>query len=403
MEAMFLSIKRVRLEQLHISRRLGSVEQTDVVKTKETSFENTISVRIFSIHPPCKVDHKLQEHTLQKLPVLSTIHLFLDLVDPVGGPGLNRRVGIGKVPLIRRDLALRRHVPLSGQEIQLLFGVIWVNHGERNSMERSVPRTVERILKVVRHRQNVFVVKMLPFLVSAIGSTNDRSNVRVGITSRPEVVNKVVELLIPQQATERLSLDITQFLRQWQRRNIPVELFCLYNSVIKNRIELLLIYFNFWALGEFVTNSHRLSRWDSSIFVKDKPCTCLGTLILWADRFLNLIDNVVVETVFSVLCFVLHTVEPFEVGFVIAEKQFGLHVGSIISHTRSRGENQPTATQFEMINLDRILGIWILFGQFWLLMSLAIAPRPRVTEVNLRHDMQRSRSLGSVQNGDSEI
>src|SRR4029077_13100924 len=46
----------------------GAVENADVVEAEKTAFENVLAFRVFSIHPPGKIDHQLVKHADQKLP-----------------------------------------------------------------------------------------------------------------------------------------------------------------------------------------------------------------------------------------------------------------------------------------------------------------------------------------------
>lgn len=60
-------------------------------------------------------------------------------------PGMYGRIDVPEVPFIGRKLAVGLHVPLSRQQVELLFGECWINHGERNAVESRVPCSEERI------------------------------------------------------------------------------------------------------------------------------------------------------------------------------------------------------------------------------------------------------------------
>ena len=50
----------------------------------------------------------------------------VDLVDAAGGPGVDRRVDVGEVPLVGRELAVGVHVPLAEQQHELPLGQLGV-------------------------------------------------------------------------------------------------------------------------------------------------------------------------------------------------------------------------------------------------------------------------------------
>jgi hypothetical protein len=104
---------------------------------------------------PGKVEQQLLEHSLQKVEILSSEKLSLNLEDSESGPVqksaaspealsayspcMHRRVDIAKVPLVSGKRTVGLHVPFSSHQIQLLLGESGVNHGERNAMESGVP------------------------------------------------------------------------------------------------------------------------------------------------------------------------------------------------------------------------------------------------------------------------
>ncbi|KAI6769955.1 hypothetical protein HG530_004584 [Fusarium avenaceum] len=48
-------------------QRLRAVEQTNVVKTQETSLENVLAIGILAVYPPGEVDEELLEYTLKEI------------------------------------------------------------------------------------------------------------------------------------------------------------------------------------------------------------------------------------------------------------------------------------------------------------------------------------------------
>ncbi len=125
---------------------IRTIEQSNVVQPEEAAFEHVLAVIVLSVGPPGKVHQQLLEDTFQKIKVLTTVHLALDLESPEGRPCVHRRIDIAKVPLVRRQLSVRVHVPLASEEVKLLLGKVRVDHGDGYAVESRVPSGEERIL-----------------------------------------------------------------------------------------------------------------------------------------------------------------------------------------------------------------------------------------------------------------
>ena len=50
-----------------------AVEDTNVVKAKEATFEDVLAIGVLSIHPPGEVEEQLLEDTLQKVEIFTSI------------------------------------------------------------------------------------------------------------------------------------------------------------------------------------------------------------------------------------------------------------------------------------------------------------------------------------------
>ena len=61
------------------------------------------------------------------------------LVHPPNSECMHRRVHIAKLELVRRELSVGRHVPLSQEEHKLLLGELGVHFGKGNHVEGEVP------------------------------------------------------------------------------------------------------------------------------------------------------------------------------------------------------------------------------------------------------------------------
>lgn len=109
---------------------------------------------------------------------------------------MHGRVDVSEIPLIRRQLSVGMHVPLSGKQVELFLRKLRVHHGKRNTVERRIPCGKERILPGVGHGQDIIQVHMLPMRVSDVLAIR-RWWRHIGVTIGPLIPDKVVMLLAP--------------------------------------------------------------------------------------------------------------------------------------------------------------------------------------------------------------
>jgi hypothetical protein len=76
------------------------------------------------VDPPGEGHEELHEHALEECQISCTVDLALEVEKEVGGPGVNRRIYITEVPLVRRQLTVGMHVVLAQHELKLLLGEI---------------------------------------------------------------------------------------------------------------------------------------------------------------------------------------------------------------------------------------------------------------------------------------
>ena len=140
-----------------------AVDGADVVEAEEAALEEVVALGVLAVHPPREVEEQLVEDALEELVVL----VAGDLPHPQRRPGVHRRVHVRERPLVRRQLAVRVHVPLAAQQDQLGFRKFSIDVGQRDAVERQIPGRVPGVLPRVWHRDHVRVREVRPFRVAA--------------------------------------------------------------------------------------------------------------------------------------------------------------------------------------------------------------------------------------------
>src|SRR5207248_10545704 len=114
--------RSIRLFEDRTTRQLvATIDYGDVVKSKEAALEDVVAFSIDLIHPPGKVDQQLVEDLFQKFCIGDSIALAIKIVDAPAGPGMHRRIQIGKLPFIGRNLAVGMLKLFKEQHPQILF------------------------------------------------------------------------------------------------------------------------------------------------------------------------------------------------------------------------------------------------------------------------------------------
>ena len=149
---------------------------------------------------------------------------------------MDRRIDVGECPFVRRDLAVRMHVPLAREQQQLLLREVRVDHRERDRVEGHVPRREPRILPLVGHRQDVLGRHVPPGVIAPALARFRRR--RLGrVTLEPLFHEVAIVLLVPQHSGERLPLHAAHVGRQLERRDPLVERIGLFDALREYGIE----------------------------------------------------------------------------------------------------------------------------------------------------------------------
>jgi hypothetical protein len=91
---------------------MRTVEDANVVESKEPSSEQVVTLEILAVHPPSEVEQQFLKDAFEKSPV----SLATDaghFVHAPGGPGVDRRIHITEGEFVRRDLTVWVHVPFT--------------------------------------------------------------------------------------------------------------------------------------------------------------------------------------------------------------------------------------------------------------------------------------------------
>ncbi len=192
----------IGLLQHAVDGQLGAVEGADVVQPQEAALEQVVALDVLAVDPPVEVEQQLVQHSRQEVEVV----VAGDLVHAQRGPGVDRRVDVGEVPLVGGELAVGVHVPLAAEQDELGLGELRVDVGQGDAVEGQVPGGVPRVLPLVRHRDDVAVVEVRP-LVVATGAALGRGRGVGRVALQPAAHVEVEELLGPQHPGERLAQD----------------------------------------------------------------------------------------------------------------------------------------------------------------------------------------------------
>ncbi|MNK48715.1 hypothetical protein D3C87_675500 [compost metagenome] len=175
------------------------------------------------------------KNPFQKSQIRFPIIFFIDFENPESGPSVNRRIHVIKVPFVSWHLSVRVHIPFFRHCNQLGFSEFRINHTKTHAMERQIPSRIPRIFPLVRHRDDVFVVKMLPIAVSDVAFSLNRE-IRVAFQPFSNVV--MIELFIPKQTCKSLSLDISLVLVFNIFLDVGVEIIRILLSVVDDFIKI---------------------------------------------------------------------------------------------------------------------------------------------------------------------
>ena len=162
------------------------------------------------------------EDRFQKRAVTLAGLFSFDLVNAERRPRDYGRIDVAKIPFVGRDLPVRMLVPFAYDQIELPFGELRIDQGERDAVEGQVPRGVPRVLPFVWHRHDPFVMQMIPIGVAPVLALGRGRGLR-GIAFQPLLDDVMIKLLAPKHAGKGLSLDGAMFLTQAGRCELSIK------------------------------------------------------------------------------------------------------------------------------------------------------------------------------------
>ncbi len=113
---------------------------------------------------------------------------------------MDRRIDVAERPFVGRQLAVGMHVPLARHQQELFFGEVGVDERQGDAVKRQIPSRVPGILPLVRHRNDIGVIQMAPFMIAPIEPFRAAARVQPDRPSSQRLTIVVVKLLAPQQS-----------------------------------------------------------------------------------------------------------------------------------------------------------------------------------------------------------
>ena len=138
-----------------------------------------LPVAVLAVHPPGEVQRRASGRTLSSQSTSPSPGTdLLELVREDGRPGVHGRVHVAEVPFVRRNLAVRVQVAALQHQVELLLAELRVDHRQGEDVKREIPRGVPRVLPLVRHRDDVGIVHVVPVRVARRASPAERTRRR---------------------------------------------------------------------------------------------------------------------------------------------------------------------------------------------------------------------------------
>ncbi len=120
---------------------------------------------------------------------------------------MHRWIDIAEIPFVCGQLAVGMQIIAAHHEIELLFAELLIHQAQRQNMECKIPGRIPGIFPLVRHRNDVRVVHVMPMLVTR-GAADPAERIRTAF-AQPLVHVVIIKLLGPQHACQRLPHQVS--------------------------------------------------------------------------------------------------------------------------------------------------------------------------------------------------
>ena len=199
------------LEDRAAGQLVTAVDYGDVIETKEAALEDVVPFSINLVDPPREIDEEFVKDLLQKLGVGNSTALTIKIVDTPAGPGVHRRIQIGKFPFISRNLSVGVLELFKDHYPQIFFGKFRINEGDSSAVKSKVPGGKPWVLPLVRHGEYAHGIQMPPMLIAnALSGARRRKGAIV--TFQPPTDIEEIDLFSPEHSGKSLTLDHLLFV-----------------------------------------------------------------------------------------------------------------------------------------------------------------------------------------------
>ena len=127
------------LEHDAVGAAFAAVDDGDVVEPEEAALEDVVALAVDLVDPPGEVDQQLVEALLQEVAVGLAGADAVHVVDAPDGPGVDRRIQVGELPFVGRDLAVGMLELLEEQHPELVLGEVRIDQREARRSGRPGP------------------------------------------------------------------------------------------------------------------------------------------------------------------------------------------------------------------------------------------------------------------------
>jgi hypothetical protein len=271
--------------------------------------------RVFPVYPPGEIHQKFLKRQLKKSGVTFPGLLFLGQIDENRSPGVHRGIHVTEVPLVGRQLTVGVLIQFVNHQQKLRLGKFHVHRRNRNRVESQIPCSKPRVLPFVGHGDHIIIYHMHP---AAISYSRGARGSPDSVLFQPALKIKIVVLLRPKHASERLAHHHAFVIVQIGGRNTSVEVVSLSPEPVKGCTKRLLErgFIACPAPVQLHFEDELTLRFNLYCAVR----SCFRPLIARVDAVMSSFDNEAMEGVFHKRTGVRTTPNPFQICLVVGEQ-----------------------------------------------------------------------------------